>query len=254
MSLYDLQQRTEIILKKYAKYDAPLQKQREGKSDDPFMDEYDALDAQVEALIKAKQQLLTEGIEGLQKKLKKGKGVTKVLVEERQRRVKALIDKIYAVPDGMGGARRPMKIGGKLGAGGSPGGAVVLSTSGPSGLETNPLYYKGSEETQRFEQEWEHSKRRQDAQLERMERGVGTLADMARSMQEELDRQSPVVEDIDRQLNRVTSKLKSNNAKLRGLVLQMRSRRNFCIDIILVCVVLGIIAYIVSMVQKRKGQ
>jgi hypothetical protein len=45
-----------------------------------------------------------------------------------------------------------MQIGGKLGAGGSPGGAVVLSTSGPSGLETNPLYYKGSEETQRFEQ------------------------------------------------------------------------------------------------------
>lgn len=34
--------------------------------------------------------------------------------------------------------------------------------------------------------------------------------------------------------------------------LQMRSKRNFCIDIILVCIVLGIIAYIVSMVQKNK--
>lgn len=94
---------------------------------------------------------------------------------------------------------------------------MVLSTSGPNGLETNQLYYKGTEETQRFEQvgaqqhaqtesgvdgslarhvntracqspdvnsqDWEHSKRRQDAQLERVERGVGTLADMARSMQ-----------------------------------------------------------------------
>lgn len=59
---------------------------------------------------KAKQALLTEGIEGLQKRLKKGKGVTKVLVEERQRRVKALIEKIYAVPDGMGGNRRPFKV------------------------------------------------------------------------------------------------------------------------------------------------
>jgi hypothetical protein len=39
--------------------------------------------------------------------------------------------------------------------------------------------------------------------------------------QEELDRQSPVVEDIDRQLNRVTSKLKSSNAKLKGIVLQV---------------------------------
>lgn len=34
----------------------------------------------------------------------------------------------------------------------------------------------------------------------------------------------------------------------------MRSKRNFCIDVILVCVVLGIVAYIVSMVQKSKQQ
>lgn len=30
---------------------------------------------------------------------------------------------------------------------------------------------------------------------------------------------------------------------------QMRSRRNFCVDIILVCILLGIVAYIASMVQ-----
>lgn len=32
-------------------------------------------------------------------------------------------------------------------------------------------------------QEWEYAKVRQDAQLERIERGVGTLADMAKGMQ-----------------------------------------------------------------------
>ena len=40
--------------------------------------------------------------------------------------------------------------------------------------------------------------------------------------QEELDKQNPIIEDIDQQLHRVTSKLKSNNAKLKGLVLQVR--------------------------------
>lgn len=35
--------------------------------------------------------------------------------------------------------------------------------------------------------------------------------------------------------------------------LQMRSKRNFCIDIVLICVILGIVAYIVSMVQVRRG-
>jgi hypothetical protein len=38
---------------------------------------------------KSKQWLLSEGIAGLQKKVKKGRGVTKVLIEERQRRVGA---------------------------------------------------------------------------------------------------------------------------------------------------------------------
>lgn len=32
-------------------------------------------------------------------------------------------------------------------------------------------------------QEWENSKKRQDAQLDRLEKGVGSLADMARGMQ-----------------------------------------------------------------------
>ncbi|KAI8464827.1 MAG: Qc-snare protein, SYP7-family [Monoraphidium minutum] len=274
MSLYDLHQRTDLILKKYSQYDTPMDTRRETKGDDPFNDEYDALDAQVEVLMrqaeeiaeeqnravvaarnaeirKAKQALLTDGIEGLQKKVKKGKGVTKVLVEERQRRVKTVIDKIYAVPDGMGGNRRPFKIAAFMGSGESKG-AVTLSTSGPTGLQANPMYYKGTEETQRFEQEWENSKKRQDAQMDRLEKGVGGLADMARGMQEELDKQVPIIDDIDKQLNSVTSKLKSNNAKLKGLVLQMRSKRNFCIDITLVIILLGIVAYVVSMIQKKK--
>lgn len=71
-------------------------------------------------------------------------------------------------------------------------------------------------------QEWEYAKVRQDAQLERIERGIGTLGDMARGMQEELDKQNPVVDDIDTQLSKVTGQLKTNNAKLTGLITQVR--------------------------------
>mgnify|MGYP001810862845 CR=1 FL=1 len=38
-------------------------------------------------------------------------------------------------------------------------------------------------------------------------------------LQEELDKQVPIIDDIDKQLNNVTGKLKSNNARLKGLVL-----------------------------------
>ena len=33
----------------------------------------------------------------------------------------------------------------------------------------------------------------------------------------------------------------------------MRSKRNFCIDIVLCCVVMGIVAYVVSLIQVRRG-
>jgi hypothetical protein len=36
------------------------------------------------------------------------------------------------------------------------------------------------------------------------------------------------------------------------LLLQMRSKRNFCIDIVLVCILLGIGAYIFTLVTKKK--
>lgn len=40
-------------------------------------------------------------------------------------------------------------------------------------------------------------------------------------MQEELDKQNPVIDEVDDQLNKVTSQLKTNNAKLKGLVTQV---------------------------------
>ncbi len=43
--------------------------------------------------------------------------------------------------------------------------------------------------------------------------------------QEELDKQNPIIDDIDLQLNRVTSQLKNNNAKLKGLLTQVRHAR-----------------------------
>lgn len=40
-------------------------------------------------------------------------------------------------------------------------------------------------------------------------------------LQEELDKQNPVIDDIDTQLNKVTGQLKTNNAKLKGLITQV---------------------------------
>ncbi|WIA07935.1 hypothetical protein OEZ85_007413 [Tetradesmus obliquus] len=271
MSLFDLQQRTDAILKKYEKYDAPMGKRRETKGDDPYQEEYDLIMSQVDDLNKqaeevaaeknraivaarnadirkAKQSLLTDGIQALQKQKKKGKKVNKAVIEERDKQIQQLIEKIFSVPDGIGGNRRPNKPG--VGLQLAKGAAITIGPIDPQ--QVNPMYYKQTDETAKFEQEWQYAKVRQDAQLERIEKGVSTLGDMARGMQEELDKQNPVIDDIDSQINKVTGQLKSNNARLTGLVTQMRSKRNFCIDIVLVCILLGIGAYIFTVATKKK--
>ncbi len=51
-------------------------------------------------------------------------------------------------------------------------------------------------------------------------------------------------------MDKVTSQLKTNNAKLKGLVHRMRSARNFCVDVILICILLAIGAYIYATFKK----
>lgn len=48
-------------------------------------------------------------------------------------------------------------------------------------------------------------------------------------------------------MDKVTGTLKTNNQKLAGVLKNMRSSRNFCVDIILITVLLAIGAYIYSM-------
>lgn len=213
---------------------------------------------------RAKQRLLAEGVPALNRKLKKGKGVTPEIVEERQRRVKELIERVYAIPDGLGGARpRPGTPGGNggnnnAGAGSSPtpgahgAGGAAITLALPSGAQANPSHFKATEETDEFDGEWRAARQRQDAVLERLERGVGELGQMARGVQEELDRHNPVLDDVDAQLNRATAALRGNNRRLKGVLEHVRSSRNFCVDFILVAVLLGIAAYLATALDKRK--
>ncbi|GBF96383.1 hypothetical protein Rsub_09182 [Raphidocelis subcapitata] len=274
MSLYDVQQRADAILQKYAQYEPQAKSPAPKAGVDPFNEELAALHAAVDELMRqaadvaeeksrtavatknaeirrSKQQLLTDGIEGLTKKSRRGRGVTRAAYEERQQKIKELVDRVYSVPDGMG-ANRSRSFSSKMNSFGaaSSGSSLTLSIGGPSGIAANPLWHKATEDTARFEQEWEASRARQDEALDRIERGVSSLADLAKAAGDELARQAPVLDEADRQTGAAARGVRSNNAKLRGVVLQVRGKRNFCIDVTLMVILLGLVAYLVTVVQK----
>ncbi|KAL7181339.1 hypothetical protein ACSBR1_040260 [Camellia fascicularis] len=46
------------------------------------------------------------------------------------------------------------------------------------------------------------------------------------------------------QVDNAASDLKNTNVRLKDIVNQLRSSQNFCIDIILLCIIFGIAAYL----------
>ncbi|MCL7037893.1 hypothetical protein MKW94_011398, partial [Papaver nudicaule] len=139
--------------------------------------------------------------------------------------VLGVAERIQAIPDG---SATSAKQGGGLAASGS----------------RQDIKFDSSAESNQFRREYEMRKIRQDQGLDVIAEGLDTLKNMASDMNEELDRPVPLADEIDSKVDRATSDLMNTNVRLKHTVNQLRSSRNFCIDIILLCIFLGLAAYL----------
>ncbi|KAB1669945.1 hypothetical protein ES319_1Z213000v1 [Gossypium barbadense] len=240
MTVIDLITRVDAICKKYDKYDIDKQKAVNVAGDDAFARLYGIVDSEIDAALQKSEAAATEKnratavamnaeirrtkarlLEELPKlqrlALKKVKGISKEELEARNDLVYSLKDRVDSIPDGSSTATKQ---------------------------RFTSEYFQQTEESDRFRQEYEMRRMRQDQGLEVIAEGLDTLKDMAHDMNEELDRQMPLMDEIDDKVDRATSDLKSTNVRLKDTVHKLRSSRNFCIDIILLCIILGIAAYI----------
>lgn len=110
-------------------------------------------------------------------------------------------------------------------------------------------FFQQTEESDQFRSEYEMRKMKQDQGLDIISEGLDTLKNLAHDMNEELDRQVPLIDEIDTKVDRATTDLKSTNVRLKENLNKIRSSRNFLIDIILLCILLGIVSYLYNVLK-----
>ncbi|KAG5114691.1 hypothetical protein JHK82_037960 [Glycine max] len=260
MSVIDILFRVDDICHKYEKYDIDKQRELNAYGDDLFARLYAAVDSSIQSALNKSEVASTEKnrasaaalnaevrrtkgrlmdeLPKLRKLMhKKVKGLTKEDMAVRQDLVLALPERIKAIPDGISGAA--VQTAGWTATSSQP---HIKFDSSEGHLSSD--YFQQSEESSQFRQEYEMRRTKQDEGLDIISEGLDTLKDLAHEMNEEIDRQVPLMDEIDTKVDRAAADVRNTNVRLKKTLTEIRSSRNFCIDIVLLCVLLGIFLYL----------
>ncbi|XP_024514955.1 syntaxin-71 [Selaginella moellendorffii] len=271
MSVIDILTRVDALCQKYEKYDLDRQRDAQISSTDGFLKLYTVLNADVETTLQKANEAATEKnratvaalnaevrrskaalrneIPKLEKLApRKVKGLSREEMEARPDLVLALAEKIESIPEGTNLGNKRSSWGNSKSASNNKMEIKIDSVSPEDVMR--PEQYEHSEESKGFRQEYETRKARQDQGLDTIAEGLSTLRNMAQDINEEMDRQVPLIDEIDSKVDYANAELRTTNVRLKDTVNKMRSSRNFCIDIILLCIVLGIAGYLYNVLKK----
>jgi chromosome segregation ATPase len=83
--------------------------------------------------------------------------------------------------------------------------------------------------------------------------GLYTLKDKSEGMGGKLDQQRVAMDELDTEIGKATNQLESSNAKLKKILEAYRSPSKFCMDVVLLLMLLGLAAVIYNMINPSSS-
>ncbi|EXB98552.1 hypothetical protein L484_014394 [Morus notabilis] len=214
MSVIDILFRVDFICKKYDKYDIEKQRDLNANGGDPFSLLYASVERDIEAALLKADVASTE----------KNRASAVALNAEVRRSKARLMEEVTKL-----GKLAQKKVKGLSKEDLETHNDLVLAL--PERIQAIP---DGTMSSAKQTGGWASSPSNKNIKfdtsgLDFISEGLDALKNLAHDMNE---------------VDKVTSDIKNTNVRLKQTLNQVRSSRNFCIDIILLCIILGIVSYL----------
>ncbi|CAM9121935.1 unnamed protein product [Ascophyllum nodosum] len=123
------------------------------------------------------------------------------------------------------------------------GGAAAAAEAPPPGKLT-------SEQHVRIQQIRERKKEMEEKYLTVVEEHVDRLGEMAKNIQEELQIQDRMVTDMGNRIDTAQDHVSNVNTRLKDVLRQVRSADKFCVDIMCILLLLGLVAVLYGVITN----
>jgi chromosome segregation ATPase len=108
-----------------------------------------------------------------------------------------------------------------------------------------------SEEQGQRLQQLREDQRDQDRIIEQIEDGVMGLGERARAMNEQVSTQKAVIDQLENQVDATHEQLLGVNDKLKATLKELEGDGSFCMDILCVVMLLGMVALLIQLIQEK---